>query len=408
MNKRHFIAIGVCVFLMSSVVVFQNCGQEHELYQLERDWDADSVSTQDQDYSEKCENNDPGYGVAPDGECYPMCGTLASSEGYGPSEHQLVQGACPTGWSRFQQQSLEDAKDASGGTTCCYQNAINGQCASGYIGRMNYAEQKGCRAGQATNWNANELTWNCMGVANGEATTCILGGNDHAFGLCDKSGKRGYQYRNTCYLGCQAQAEAEGYSSAILWRNSYECPSSYKALSATIEVVAAAAWKPQGQRIARRCCAYAPESASPMPSPSSPPLSSPTPTPMNFVEGQCGSYVNDSDASCAAGEWHNHPGHTANQYRWTCRSIPHQRGPNGQKREESCTQNRTASPPTPSPTPISSFVEGKCGTLVPNDFDAACAAGTFHTHPPGPNWTCRSIPHQRGPNGEKREVRCSP
>ena len=41
------------------------------------------------------------------------------------------------------------------------------------------------------------------------------------------------------------------------------------------------------------------------------------------VKGQCGSWKGKSDASCTAGKFHPHPPDTAQEYRWTCRNIPH-------------------------------------------------------------------------------------
>ena len=42
-----------------------------------------------------------------------------------------------------------------------------------------------------------------------------------------------------------------------------------------------------------------------------------TTTTTQKIIGRCGSYQGDSDASCAAGNFHNDPGHTNTQYRWT-------------------------------------------------------------------------------------------
>ena len=62
------------------------------------------------------------------------------------------------------------------------------------------------------------------------------------------------------------------------------------------------------------------------------------------IIGRCSSsYRGDSSSSCAAGDFHNHPGHTSTHYRWTCRSIPHT-DPN---REVSCSVQKTTTPSPP-------------------------------------------------------------
>ena len=100
-------------------------------------------------------------------------------------------------------------------------------------------------------------------------------------------------------------------------------------------------WNPRGAQLSSWWVAERPQSgSSPSPGPSASSTPTPSPTPA-FVEGRCGTYKNNSNASCMAGNFHNHPGHTPQQYRWTCRSIPHQPGANGEKREDECTQNRS-------------------------------------------------------------------
>ena len=75
-------------------------------------------------------------------------------------------------------------------------------------------------------------------------------------------------------------------------------------------------------------------------------LNSTTTTTQKII-GRCGSYQGDSDASCAAGNFHNDPGHTNTQYRWTCRSIPHTT-PN---REVECSEAKPTPPATQRPRP---------------------------------------------------------
>ena len=75
-------------------------------------------------------------------------------------------------------------------------------------------------------------------------------------------------------------------------------------------------------------------------------LNSTTTTTQKII-GRCGSYQGDSDASCAAGNFHNDPGHTNTQYRWTCRSIPHTT-PN---REVGCSEAKPTPPATQRPRP---------------------------------------------------------
>ena len=124
----------------------------------------------------------------------------------------------------------------------------------------------------------------------------------------------------------------------------------------------------------------------------------PATTPQKII-GRCSSsYRGDSSSSCAAGSFHNHPGHTSTHYRWTCRSIPHT-NPN---REVSCSVQKTT---TPTSTTLPQKIVGRCGSYR-GDSNASCAAGNFHNHPGHTGteyrWTCRSIPHT-SPN---REVSC--
>ena len=63
--------------------------------------------------------------------------------------------------------------------------------------------------------------------------------------------------------------------------------------------------------------------------------------PVTVTCGSCDpSYQGNSNASCSAGTFHPHPGHTDTKYRWTCRNIPHQRGQCAAREDGGCTQAR--------------------------------------------------------------------
>ena len=179
-------------------------------------------------------------------------------------------------------------------------------------------------------------------------------------------------------------------------------------------------------------------------------LRSDNPTTANITEGRCNNAIRNN---CSAGDFNSHPGDSATHYRWSCRNKPYEVGDNG-KKEDLCekempctpeagvcdnsitygctsgTPNRGAhgntgtqyrwrcdgecggnnsvrcskSKNTSTSTPT--VIVGRCGTSA-----NTCAAGDHHSHPPDTSaeylWTCRNIPHQAGPNGEAREVRCS-
>ncbi len=100
-------------------------------------------------------------------------------------------------------------------------------------------------------------------------------------------------------------------------------------------------------------------------------------------EGVCASsYQDESDASCKSGTFHPHPPDTNDEYRWTCRDIPHTGGG-----ETECRQ-------------FKSYTKGVCASSYQDESDASCKSGTFHPHPPDTNdeyrWTCRDIPHTGG------------
>ena len=129
------------------------------------------------------------------------------------------------------------------------------------------------------------------------------------------------------------------------------------------------------------------------------PSSVTTTTTAQKIIGRCGSYQGDSDASCAAGNFNNHPGHTNTQYQWTCRSIPHT-NPN---REVECSEAKPTPPVTQRPP--TTVTCGRCG-----DSNGICAAGDSHNHPLDTTtewlWTCRNSPHETGQCGSKSD-RCS-
>ncbi len=118
--------------------------------------------------------------------------------------------------------------------------------------------------------------------------------------------------------------------------------------------------------------------------------------PLEPVVATCGSYQGESDASCAEGKFHRHPGHSDNQYRWTCRNIPHTSG------ETRCRQSKRTPPiVVEKPIPPLETVVATCG-FYQGESDASCTAGKFHNHPGHSDnqyrWTCRNIPH----NGEEK------
>ena len=126
----------------------------------------------------------------------------------------------------------------------------------------------------------------------------------------------------------------------------------------------------------------------------------------NVTCGVCGSWQGQSDASCSAGTFHNHPPDTSTDYKWTCRNDPHQAASNcGGKREVECDEEK--------PTGGGgggNVTCGVCGSWQ-GQSDASCSAGTFHNHPPDTStdykWTCRNDPNQAASNcGGKRKAEC--
>ena len=154
--------------------------------------------------------------------------------------------------------------------------------------------------------------------------------------------------------------------------------------------------------------------------------------------GKCGSYQGNSNASCTAGTFVLHPGHTNSHYKWTCRNNPFPYSSScAGKQEDSCTQakpttvhgqcnnnikhactssaaatNKTVSggydrwhcPGSGTPTGNTAtncqkralqVTCGNCGSYQGNS-NASCTAGTFVLHPGHTNshykWTCRNNP----------------
>ena len=123
-----------------------------------------------------------------------------------------------------------------------------------------------------------------------------------------------------------------------------------------------------------------------------------------------GSGQNNAAGCCEAGTFHGHPADTTNEYRWTCRSIPH----TSPDREDRCSATKNSNSDEENPPNNPTKIIGKCDAGGPNcagsgqnNAAGCCEAGTFHGHPADTNeeyiWTCRSIPH----TSPDREDRCS-
>ena len=103
------------------------------------------------------------------------------------------------------------------------------------------------------------------------------------------------------------------------------------------------------------------------------------------VLGECGRYMGRRQESCQSGIFHHAPGHTDDEFRWSCRNIPYDG-------EEECSESKF----------LTEIAE--CGDAYWGPYDASCKKGT-HNPDPGHTarefrWTCQNIPH----NGE---VECS-
>ncbi len=110
------------------------------------------------------------------------------------------------------------------------------------------------------------------------------------------------------------------------------------------------------------------------------------PTSAERVLGSCNRYMGMNQKSCKTGMFHHDPGHTSEEYRWSCRNIPYDG-------EVFCSETKYL-------TEL-----GECGEVYWGPYDASCKSGKYAEHRRGHTarkfrWVCQNVPH----NGE---VECS-
>ena len=140
----------------------------------------------------------------------------------------------------------------------------------------------------------------------------------------------------------------------------------------------------------------------------------------NVTCGVCGSWQGQSDASCSAGTFHNHPPDTSIDYKWTCRNDPNQAASNcGGKRKAECDEEKPTTPIPPIPT------TGQC-TCLNSDLFKKCSPGCSPegVQIPSPAlqqytlhnvkildrivwWTCKGNGYHDSPRCEYLQRRCT-